>query len=194
MAGSPTSSSPLPPGVVAFLKGFVVFAALVAFASMFGAGIYRTWTATAVHPPVFNEPFLYIATTIAALMGGIVAVGFGQKPPIPPQGPSTETSLITRITSQHGAVGAELLFLGGLNITSLARFLLSAVRATDPETWQKILASLYAIVYFFWGIASVLTWVVHPSEAPELVKNLATTFLGLAIPVAAGFFGSQAER
>jgi hypothetical protein len=143
MAGSPTSGTPIPPSVVAFLKGFVVFAALMAFAWMFGKGIYKTWTATADHPPVFNEPFLYIATTIAALMGGIVAVGFGQKPPLPPQGPSTE-SLITRITSQHGAIGADLILISSLSVTSLARFLLSAARAADPQTWQKILASLYA--------------------------------------------------
>jgi hypothetical protein len=194
MASSPASGTPLPPSVVAFLKGFVVFAALVGFASMFGVGIYQTWTAAADHPPVFNEPFLYVATTIAALIGGIVAVGFGQKPPVPgpPQGPSIETSRSTLMRSQHGQIGLDPRILASLSITSLARLLLTA--AANPKLWQKILASLYALIYFFWGLASVLTWVVHPSEAPDLVKNLATTFLGLAIPVAAGFFGSQAER
>jgi hypothetical protein len=185
MAGSPTSGAPLPPGVVPFLKGFIVFAAIVAFASMFGVGIYKTWTTTPDHPPVFNEPFLYIATTLAVLIGGIVAVGFGQKPPVPPQGPSMETSLKSRLTSERGEVSLELALL--LSTAYLAGLLLSV---TDPRLCQKILASLYAIIYFF-GIASILTWVVHPSEARDLVKNLATTFLGLAIPIAAGFFGSQ---
>jgi hypothetical protein len=143
MAASLTNGAPLPHSVVAFLKGFVVFAALVAFASMFGVGIYKTWTTASDHPPVFNEPFLYIATILAALIGGIVAVGFGQKPPVPPQGPSMETSLKSQITSQRGELDLELAIL---STTSLARLLLSVA---DPQLWQKILASLYAIIYFF---------------------------------------------
>src|ERR1700683_2889598 len=106
--------SPLPPGVVAFLKGVVVVAALVAFASMFGVGIYDTWRAAANTPPVFNDPFLYIATTIAALIGGIVAVGLAKTPPLPPPPPPPATKP-QGISSSPGAFSEDLAMISALN-------------------------------------------------------------------------------
>jgi hypothetical protein len=60
---------------------FMVVAAILAFAGMFGLGFYQTWNSPPDTTPKYSEPFLYVAIALAALVGGIVAVGFGQKPP-----------------------------------------------------------------------------------------------------------------
>jgi hypothetical protein len=43
-------------------------------------------------------------------------------------------------------------------------------------------------VYIVLGIAAAVTWVFNPNETSALVKNLAVTFVGMAIPIVGGFF------
>src|SRR6516165_6748424 len=95
-------------------------------------------------------------------------------------------TLKSRITSQHGVVGLELALV---NTISLARLLLSVA---DPEVWQKIVSSLYAIILLCLGYRIHLNLGHSPVGSTRSCQELATTFLGLAIPIAAGFFGSQA--
>jgi len=40
---------------------------------------------------------------------------------------------------------------------------------------------------FVWGIAALVTWIFRTAVTPDIVKNLATTFLGLAVPIVATF-------
>ena len=48
-----------------------------------------------------------------------------------------------------------------------------------PEKWRAIYASLYTAT----GLAAVLTWAIRTEWTSTLMKNLATTFLGIAVPV-----------
>jgi len=70
------------------------------------------------------------------------------------------------------------------NAQALGAFLISAHR--DSAT---VLGGAYAIVYVLFGIAAIVTWVAGPATpTPPLIKNLATTFLGMALPIIAAFF------
>lgn len=48
-----------------------------------------------------------------------------------------------------------------------------------PEKWR----SVYAVAYTVVGLAAVVTWFYRTQWSTVLMKNLATTFLGIAIPV-----------
>lgn len=45
--------------------------------------------------------------------------------------------------------------------------------------WRAIYASLYTAT----GLVAVLTWAIRTEWTSTLMKNLATTFLGIAVPV-----------
>lgn len=157
-------SSPIPVPVVRILAAFLAVAGVVAFAIMFAAGIADVLGAPDGQPPTQTDSFLYVATAVASLVGGVVAVGFGVKVEVP------------------GILG------GGANPR-----LLSATRglgnlAVPGLNAQAVIGSIYAVVYVVVGIAGLAAWVTSPAECSALVKNLATTFLGLAGPIVAGFF------
>ena len=71
-----------------------------------------------------------------------------------------------------------------------------AVALGQPDPNRRLLrfTSEDIVVWYGWGWAAVgasaiLVWVFAPAgrEVPLLIKNAATTFLGLVIPVVAGF-------
>ena len=146
--------------IVQWIRVGLVFLAIVGFALLFGAAIVAVWGAGSGKPPQYSEPYLYVATGLAALVGGIFAVAFGLKKQM-------------GATSRSGFSG---------NFSSLG-----AVPNVPPEV-ASVLGGVYAVVYVAVGIAAVATWVIHPNEISDLVKNLGTTFLGLALPIIAAFF------
>lgn len=155
--------SGVPSGVVAALRILVTIAGLVAFVAMFGWGMYKVWTKN-TKPD--TDAFVYVATALAALVGAIVAVGFGQKPPDHVSGPLSSNAL---------ALGAFLI--------------------SPRWDWAAVLGGAYATVYVLFGIAAIVTWVAGPATpTPPLVKNLATTFLGMALPIIAAFFKLQVNN
>jgi hypothetical protein len=89
-AGRPNG---VPPNIVAILTVLLAFTCIVAFAGMFSWGIYRVW---AKQPAPDNEGFVNVATALAALVGGIVAVGFNQP---------TKAAPTARIVSRFVALG-----------------------------------------------------------------------------------------
>jgi hypothetical protein len=148
----------IPSSVVNALTILIAFAGIVAFAGMFGWGMYKVWTK---NPKPDSDAFIYVATALAALIGGIVAVGFGQKPPA-----------FASATIAHNASAL------GIFLTSLPNW-----------GWAEVLGGIYATIYVVFGIAAIVTWVVGPANpTPPIVKNLATTFLGMALPIIASFF------
>ncbi|VVJ21511.1 Uncharacterised protein [Amycolatopsis camponoti] len=46
------------------------------------------------------------------------------------------------------------------------------------------------VVYLMVGLVAVVGWVVRAGATPELVRVLATTFLGLAIPIVASYLNA----
>ncbi len=138
----------------------LVFLTIVGFAVLFAMAVTQVWQAAPGKPPQYSEPYLYVATGLAALVGGIFAVAFGVK-----QQQAGQPS--------QSMVGHNLSNLGSLPSV-----------APTPAT---VLGAVYAFAYVAIGIAALTTWVLHPNEVSDLVKNLATTFLGLALPIVGAF-------
>jgi hypothetical protein len=139
-----TAMSSLPPEALKILTIVLAGVTVLFCSAMFAFALVKTWRSKA-KPPDFGDAFLYVATALASLIGGIVAVAFGQAPPRPS------------------------LLLGSLD-------------------WLAIMATVYAIAYLSLGIASLVTWVLKADVTPAVVKNLATTFLGLLLPIVGSFF------
>jgi hypothetical protein len=147
----------IPSQVIQVLKAAIALVAIVAFACMFGYGMYNVWRNVASSD---SQPYLYVATSLATLVGGIVAVGFSQPPPKP-----------------SGSLAQD-------SFAGLGKF---AVAQRDLN-WAAILGGTYAVVYVVLGIAAIATWVIEPNSITTLIKNLATTFLGMALPIVSAFF------
>jgi len=160
------------------LVGLLVFAALLGFAVMLGRAIYLTFTLA--QAPTFSDTYSYVANVLGGLVGGIVAIGFGQSPPpMPADGPNIIArnaagvgSLITADTSPAGRQPQPAP---------------SAVRAPSNMRSQEIIGLIYAIVYILLGIAAIVAW-VSDEYPPDLVSNLATVSIGLFVPIVAAFF------
>jgi len=145
-------------GVVLAIKVIIVFLAVAAFAVLFGIAIAQVWSAQAGKPPQYSQSYLYVATGLAALIGGIFAAAFGLK---------TQDPKTPNMPAQQ------------LNFRTLA---------SVSGTAGVILGAVYLVVYLVVGIGALVTWVIHPNEISDLVKNLGTTFLGLALPIVAAYF------
>jgi hypothetical protein len=138
---------------------------VLAFAYLLGNAMLLTLGATAKLTD-FSEPYIYVATVLAGLVGGVVAVAFGQKPP----GKTTR--------------GAQI--AGGME--RLGR----AVLPSEPKEWQTIMAGLYAVIYVLWGAAALIVWFTKGNTiTPELVRNFALIWLGLFVAVVRGFLGEN---
>lgn len=131
----------LPAAALESLTVGMAFLLICFFASLFGWTVFQTWRAAPGNPPKYSDAFVYVTTALASLVGGIVAVAFGQ-----PQ--------------------------------ALARSL----------DWLAILTIIYAAIYVVFGILALTTWIFRTRETSALLKTLATTFLGLAVPVVTAFF------
>ncbi|RPJ60333.1 MAG: hypothetical protein EHM23_10770 [Acidobacteria bacterium] len=146
--------------VVQILTVFLALAALAGFALIFGQGIKASLPPKNPGPHLVTEeqnggqsgtdPLIYVATALAALVGGIVAVTFGVE--------STEQ------------------------------------QPTKKTPFKDWLTAAYAVTYVLFGVAAVAVWVVHPTGTVELVRNLATTFLGLALPIVTQYFRWQEQQ
>jgi len=142
------------------------------FAAVFAKGILDTWQAKGTVPP-FSETYLYVATALAGLVGGLVAAGFGQKLPETPPGRDLARE------AQPSRVARRLANLGAI------------VLPGQTQDWQRLMASLYAVVYILWGVLAIITWVAKSPVCPDLVKNLASISFGLFLAIARGFLSEQ---
>jgi hypothetical protein len=109
--------------------------------------------------PTVSEALLYTGTGLATVVGGAVAVAVSVRPEA------------ARSRGPADAVQGPRL----------------VVRALADQV-PNVLNILSVVVYAVVGVAAVATWVIHPDVTTDLVKNMATTFLALAIPTAGGYF------
>lgn len=143
----PSNQGGLPNVIVNSLTAFLALIVLLAFASMFGYGIYQTWTAKLNTPTQNSDPFLYIATSLSALIGGIVAVGFGQTSP-PDSVPEVKAEpKVSSPGSSKGSLSLDLTVLLSNNIVGLGEFLFAPGRSINISA-KVLMASSYAIIYF----------------------------------------------
>ena len=136
--------------------------ALLAFA---GIGIY--YSVLAIRGQGLGGPgdvLTYLWNGIGALVGGFVAASFGLK-------------LKGDDDPQNGtAVQRSIRSLG--------------VTATTEKVSQKsraVIGGSYLAVYVVVGLVATVAWAVAQGNTPEIVRTLATTFIGLALPIVSTF-------
>ena len=153
------------------LAAVVVSIVLALYAAAFGYSIAQVWLAQGAHAPVYNEALLYIATALATLVGGIIVVLLN----VPQTGPTPPAPAAPETPAPHGRDPQP--------------------RMKAPRAVMRMLSNLpaylgiaYVVVYLCVGTVAVLTWLVLPGVTSDLVKNVATTFIGLAILIVRGYF------
>lgn len=149
--------------VVLYLRALLALAALIGFMYLYGRAIIESGAAAA---PVYTDAYIYVATALAGLVGGVAATGLGQ-------------SLDNRLRGR-----TFFMYLGKV----LAPF--------QAENLQNTLAIVYTVVYIIYGIAAIIAWVAAPADSAvvEMVRNLALIFIGLALATAQNFFGIESNR
>jgi hypothetical protein len=169
----------IPNPVVRALVALIALGAIIAFAWLTWIACQEVMDAADGVAPTPSDAFVYVATAIGALVGGIVAVGFGV--PAPPSGPTPGTPTPGTPTPGTPTPGPNpsLLKTSVDALGSLALPIASAIRA--------VIGSIYAIVYVGFGIFAGVVWVGNSNETSDVVKNLAVTFIGLVIPIVAGY-------
>jgi hypothetical protein len=162
----------LPPEVRTLFAVVISLSALVGFVTLFGSAIWETWRSAQKPQPAEN--YLYVGTALAGLVGGIVATGFGQRPP---EGSPPVPGLVP------DPVSAGMIVFN--NVVDLGYFVTAGLQLTRPE----VVGTVYAGLYIILGIASIVTWVAKPAVASDLVRNLASVTIGLFLPIVSSFFG-----
>jgi len=163
-----------PPTVIRALTQALAALAIAGFAAVSIYSFVLTFEAQG-SPPQLNAAYLYVTAALSALVGGIVAIGFGQKPPPPNptvQPANNTTALVQRNFASLGSVLT--------NRTS------SGVDKVDKV--DTIIGSAYYILYILFGAAAIVVWLVKANVVADPVKALASTFIGLVLPIIRGYF------
>lgn len=145
------------------LRAGLALAALLGFVYLYGRAMIESVSAGS--SPVYSEGYIYVATILAGLVGGVAALGLGQSG------------------------------VNGIRRQAVWRALGRTLAPFQTENVQNTLAIVYTVVYIVAGIAALLVWITAPAEQPvhEMIRNLALIFLGLAIATAQAFFGLQPD-
>jgi hypothetical protein len=136
----------------------ITFVALLLFAAVYGILIFASFAGDT--PEWIKGDFpTSIATTLGGLVGGVVAIGLGQAAP-------------------EAATPGEAT-RGIANVTGLV---------TESEGRKELVSYAYLFVYLVLGVAAIIASVGVPEHTPDAVKNLASVFIGLIIPIARSYF------
>ncbi|WP_405925190.1 hypothetical protein [Streptomyces sp. NBC_00035] len=152
----------IPPVVIRGLTALLALTALGGFVAVSFHAISASISAQG-SAPKFNDAYLYVTTALSTLVGGVVALGFGQKPPSNDDNPP-------------------------LPVTEAVEGLSAVVTGKKPADVGAWIGAAYAILYVLLGIVAIILWMVKPDLVADPVKALASTFLGLALPIARGYF------
>jgi hypothetical protein len=123
-----------------FLAGVMSLIVLAAYVGAFGWAVFGEARE--------NEALAYIWTGVSVLVGGVVAVAFGQEP-----------------SSEKTAIGLS----------------------------RDDIVVAYAWTYVVVGMVAIGCWIYLPAP-PDLVKNAATTFFGLLLPIVSAYLGRKTRR
>lgn len=164
------------PKVLRFLVALVAISVIAGFGFMYGIAIFAVWQDPGKKLD-FPPNYVYVATALAGLVGGVVAMIFNEKLPDDPAGPPGEPAT----PSATGRAAATTALMAAVNPRDPGNQLFAAV------------SSVYVICYFFTGVAAIVTWVMV-SETAELVENLALISFGLFIAIARSSFQVPAPR
>jgi hypothetical protein len=153
--------------------------ALIGFLLAFGYSILYAWTGPL--PPaqdalVSQARFIFVANLLAGLIGGVVATGFGQQLPSPPDNPPANPpdNPPANPPSIAESVG---------NITDAGNVL--------PRRWTNIIGTGYALIYFLIGLAAIISWLIKGDDIPDIVNNISGVCLGLIVAIVQSALGSR---
>jgi hypothetical protein len=158
---------PMPTNAIRMLTILLAIVVIGAFALIFGEAIVEAWRCYAKGPP--PKPFQAAA--------------------------GVNSTFASEIDDPYTYVATAIgVLVGGIVAVAFGRPAPPiGLRTADPRKW---LIAIYAAIYVITGIAAIITWVEATSCTPVLVRNLATTFLGLLLPVVANYFqqGGTSDR
>lgn len=121
-----------------------------------------------------NTAIAYIASGLTGLVGGIVAVAFGVEQDIPPNDPLIKVvdhSSPKRMAMKTKSLGS-----------------LSSPNPSNGNNHREKIGMIYTVAYILIGLAAIIIWVFLDEKASQSVKNMATTFLGLVLPIVIAYF------
>lgn len=148
---------------------FLVIVLLLIFIGLSLYAFYKTLTITG-QVSLINS-LTYIGSTIAGLVGGIVASAFGVELP------HEQVTGLTRYDRKTRSLG-NLVASGELSgIESIK----------DPKKLKERLGALYSWVYIVIGILAIIVWLIDDMPA-EMVKNLASVSFGLILVIVKNYF------
>jgi hypothetical protein len=175
----------VPDPFIRLMRGVVALGALVAFVWLSLDALKDVIDADSGVVPSYNDWALYWLTALAALVGGVTAVAFGQSPPplpAPPEPNPNPDAVPGPPPSPEPASTLTFTSLSSANLSALAR------SVSFGKISVAIVGMLYILLYLGFGVAACFVWGANFDEVSQPVKNLALTFAGMALPIAQGFF------
>jgi len=167
----------------------VAILALVGFAALVVDVLYESLHQAAPH---FGSMKVFWVNSLAGLVGGVVATGFGQAPP---------SQVVSGNLAQRNAVGVGALVAppelqptpSSGTVPTPARRGASQAPQTTAQKTQQVIGLIYALVYIVLGICSIGVVIVieNKGDAPDLVKSLATVSGGLILAIIGAFFAGN---
>jgi hypothetical protein len=160
-----------------------LFSGLLALVIVSAFGLMYLWTIVQTlrnraNPPTNSPQYVYVATALAGLVGGVFAMVFNEHLP-------TET-VATRATDDgSGSPMVQKRIVYGPTSALLA--LKNSVTPT-PDNLLSYVTSAFVAVYLVVGLAAIATWVIASDKTPDLIKNLSLITIGLFIAIARSFF------
>ncbi len=161
-----TSSSVGTIAGLAELKGLLLYAAILSFASLYVSFIVRILSARASHPPGLDGATVTAAAALAGILGSAFALEIGV--PTNPAATNPEPRrALARASSTPKKLKARLRILLSLEPSN-----------TETRSWPKSFGIwAYAVV----GSAVAITYITNHSETPSAVKALAVAFAGYVL-------------
>ncbi len=167
--------------LVRFGAAAIAIAAIVGFTFMYSRAILLGWN-TPDKKVEHNPEYVYVATALAGLVGGVFAMVFKVEPP--PANP--QQAAVAVVNSNDGTTEST-----PTNDPPVVNRGTRILHALNPLSHQKLLdamTAIYAIAYFSIGVAAIATWVRLGANTADLVKNVALISIGLFLAIARTFF------
>lgn len=174
----------------------IAIVAIGGFAFLYAIAIYKVWC-HGTEKPSHHTSYVYVATILAGLVGGVAAMVFNEELPresVPAVGvpvaltPRTtgpgDSSVPTPTPTIHRPLTVRELGprAGG---TAFVR----SISVFSKESLLAAMSAVYMLVYLLVGIAGIVTWVwFGDAYTSDLVKNVALISIGLFAAILRTFF------
>ncbi len=113
-----------------------------------------------------NSALIYTTSVLTGLVGGIVASGFGVEKPDNP-------TLLGNVKPK------------AMRLQNLGSY---ALTTNNSDKNKENMGFLYALSYIIVGAVAVVVWIYLSENVIQSIANMATTFLGMMVPITAQFF------